>query len=147
MQAEGMVHALEITHSLLKPGGLLIDIHPNGKHPRVEVHRDGAVRLAGLVDDLDDFEDYFNADQALAEVNSRGLFLLEQEAFFSFGYHADTMTEMTDHIAAEWSSAVLSPETTARAEQLLGEPEEGKEIDIREPIRITCFRALTPASP
>jgi len=55
MAAEGMVHALEITHSLLKPGGLLIDIHPTSQPPRVEIHRDGEILLAGYVDDRDDF--------------------------------------------------------------------------------------------
>jgi hypothetical protein len=142
MQPEGMVHALEITHGLLKPGGLLIDIHPTNQPPQVEVHLDGEVQLAGHVDDRDNFVDYILADQALAAVNDQGLFCLEREKFFPFLYHAATLTEMTDHIAAEWSSAVLPEEVLARAGQLIGQPGKGKEIVIREPIRITRFRAL-----
>jgi len=138
-----MVHALEITHSLLKPGGLLIDIHPTSEHPLVEAHVDGEVRLAGYIDELDNFEKYFKADEALAEVNSRGLFLLEQEGFFSFLYHAPTIAELADFIAAEWSDAILHEETIKQARQLMGEPGGGREIVVREPIRITRFRAST----
>ncbi len=139
-----MVHALEMTHSLLRPGGLLIDIHPTGDHPQVEVHVAGEVRLAGLIDELDDFAEYLQADQALAEVNSRGLFRLEREAFFPFLYHAANITALADFIAAEWSDAVLHEETIQQASQLLEEPGDGREIVLREPIRITRFRAIAP---
>ena len=146
MQPEGMVHALEITHSLLKPGGLLIDIHPTSQPPRVEVHRDGDVQLVGYVDDRDDFVDYIRADGALREAEAHGLFHLQLEKQFPFLYHAGTLTEMTDYLTAEWSSAILPQETLVRAEQLIGQPRDGVEIVIREPIRITRFRALAPTS-
>ena len=141
-----MVHALEITHSLLKSGGLLIDIHPTSQPPRVEVHRDGGVQLAGYVDDRDDFIDYIQADRALLEAEARRLFFLERQKYFPFLHHAATLTEMTDYITSEWTSAILPQETLARAEQLMGQPRPGVEIVIRELIRITRFRALTPAS-
>jgi hypothetical protein len=146
MDAEGMVHALEITHSLLKPDGLLIDIHPTSQPARVEVHRDGGVQLAGYVDDRDDFMDYIRADRALLEAEARALFRLEHQKYFPFLHHADTLTEMTDYITAEWSSAILPQETLTRAEQLIGQPGLGAEIVIRELIRITRYRALSPAS-
>ena len=146
MAAEGMVHALEITHSLLKPGGLLIDIHPTSQPPRVEIHRDGEIQLAGYVDDRDDFIDYIRADRALLQSEARRLFRLERQKFFPFLHHADTITEMTDYLAAEWSSAILPQETLARAEQLMSSPSQGVKIVIREPIRITRFQAITPTS-
>jgi hypothetical protein len=142
MPPEGMVHALEITHSLLKPGGLLIDMHPTGEHPRVEVHIGGEILLAGLIDESDHFQEYFQADQALAEATRLGLFRMEQERFFPFLYHAATVTEMADFITAEWCDAVLHDETLQKAEALLGKPVDGREVVVREPIRITLFRAL-----
>lgn len=138
-----MVHALEITHRLLNMSGLLIDIHPTSQPPRVEVHRDGGVQLAGYVDDRDDFVDYIHADRALLEAEARGLFRLERQKYFPFLHHADTLTEMTDYIAAEWTSAILPEETLARAERLMGQPRPGVEIVIREPIRITRYQPLT----
>jgi hypothetical protein len=144
MAAEGMVHALEITHSLLKPGGLLIDIHPTSQPPRLEVHLDGEVWLAGYVGDRDNFIDYIQADQALLQVEARRLFHLERQKHFSFLHHADTIPEMLEYLAAEWSSAFFPPETLARAENLMGQPRQGVEIVIREPVRITRFSAMTP---
>jgi len=141
MGFEGMVHALEITHGLLKPGGLLIDIHPTGEQPRVEAHVDGEVYLAGYLDELDDFEEYFKADEALAQVTRRGLFLMEREGSFTFLYHAATITELADFIAAEWPDSVLHEETIEQARGLMGEPADGREIVVREHVRIARFRA------
>ena len=76
MELEGMVHALEIVHDLLKPGGVLVDIHPNGDPPPIEVNVGGDVMLAGYLDETDDFEEYFKADEALAEVTGTGLDIL-----------------------------------------------------------------------
>ena len=137
-----MVHALEITHDLLKPGGLMIDIHPTGEQPLVEAHVDGEVRLAGYLDELDDFESYFKADEALAQVTSRGLFLLEREGSFTFLYHAATVAALADFIAAEWTNSVLPEETIEQAEALMGEPGDGREIVVREHVRIARYRAI-----
>ena len=136
-----MVHALEITHGLLKSGGLLIDIHPNGERPPIEVHVGGETRLAGYLDETDDFEEYFKADEALADVSGRGLFVLESEGLFMFKTHASTITELADFLGAEWTDSVLSEETIARAKEMMGEPGEGREIILREDVRIARFRA------
>lgn len=136
-----MVHALETTHSLLKAGGLLIDIHPNGEPPHIEVHADGEVRLAGYLDETDDFVEYFEADDALAQVTGRGLFELEREGLFTFMQHAATIRTLADFLEAEWSDSLLHEETIQRAAELMGEPEEGREIVLRETVRIARFRA------
>jgi hypothetical protein len=136
-----MVHALEITHSLLKRGGLLIDIHPSGQPPPVEVHANGEVLLAGHVQETDGFVEYFQADDALAEVTARGLFALERTELFPFMMHAPTVKAMVDYIEAEWSDAVLAEELVQRAKALLGEPGDGKEIVVREIVRISCYRS------
>jgi hypothetical protein len=135
-----MVHALEIAHSLLKPGGLLIDIHPNGDPPPVEVHMGSKVLLAGHLQETDDFVEYFQADDALAQVTARGLFELEREASFPFMVHALTTQALTDFLANEWSDAILSETVSERLAALMTEPVEGKEIVVREIIRIARYR-------
>jgi hypothetical protein len=142
-----MVHALETTHSLLKTNGMLIDIHPTGEPPQVEVHADGEVRLAGYLDETDDFVEYFEADDALAEVTGRGLFVLEREGLFTFMQHAVNIRALADFLEAEWSDAVLHQETIDRAAELMGEPEEGREIVLRETVRIARFRASERLNP
>ncbi len=135
------MHALEITHGLLKTDGLLIDIHPNGKPPRIEAHVGGEVLLAGHLDETDDFVEYFEADDALADVTGRGLFELEREGLFTYMLHASNIMELADFLEAEWSDSVLHEETIELATELMGEPGEGREIVLRERIRIARFRA------
>jgi hypothetical protein len=137
-----MVHALEITHGLLKTGGLLIDIHPNGEPPLIEAHVDGEVQLAGYLEETDDFIEYFEADDALADVTGRGLFELEREGLFTFMSHAPTIKALADFLEAEWSDSVLHEETIERAAKLMGEPQEGREIILRESVRIARFRPI-----
>lgn len=137
-----MVHALEITRGLLKGDGRLIDIHPSGRPPTVEAHVDGEVLLAGHVQETDDFVEYFQADDALADVVGRGLFALERTELFPFLLLAPTIAAMVDFIKEEWSDAVLSEEVIERAAALMGEPDEGKEIIVREIVRISRFRSI-----
>jgi len=136
-----MVHALEITHDLLKPDGLLIDIHPSGNPPLIEVHVGREVQLAGYLEETGDFVEYFEAHDALTDVTGRGLFELEREGLFTFMLHAPTIMALADHLEAEWSDAVLRDDTIERAAELMGEPGEGREIVLRESVRIARFRS------
>jgi len=135
-----MVHALEITHGLLKPGGLLIDIHPSGEPPPVEVHAGSKVLLAGHVQETDGFMEYFQADDALAEVTAHGLFELERETLFPFTIHAPTIRALTDYLENEWSDAILSTPVSKQLAELMAEPGEDKKIIIREIVRISRYR-------
>lgn len=137
-----MVHALEITHGLLKKDGLLIDIHPSGRPPTFEVHVDGEVLLAGHVLEMDGFVEYFQAGDALKDVTTRGLFKLERTELFPFKMHAPTVKAIVDHIQAEWSDAVLAKEVIQRAEGLLAKPGDGKEVVVQEIVRISRYRAI-----
>ena len=134
------MHALEIAHSLLKRDGLLIDIHPSGQRPQFEVHVKGRVLLAGHVEETDDFVEYFEADNALADMVARGLFVLEETTLFPFLLHAPSIEAIVDFLQEEWSDAILSEAVIERATALLGEPGEGKEIVVREIARISRYR-------
>lgn len=136
-----MVHALEITHGLLKPEGLLIDIHPTGQPPQIEAHVGGEIFLAGHLDETDDFVEYFQADDALAAMTKRGLFELELEGGFTNLLHAPTIMALADFLAAEWSDAVLAGETIERAADLMGQPGNDREIVLRESVKIARFRS------
>ena len=135
------MHALEITRDLLKTDGLLIDIHPNGKPPLIEAHVDGEVLLVGHLEETDDFVEYFEADDALTDVTGRGLFELEREGLFTFMLHVPTIMALADYLEAEWSDAVLPEETVKRATELMGDPGDGREIVLRESVRIARFRS------
>ena len=136
-----MVHALESVRDLLKPGGLLIDIHPSGHPPSVEVHTGGKVLFAGHLDEESGFLDYYDADNALADVTARGLFALEREGLFPFMMHAPTFAALLDFIEAEWSDAIVPEKVAERVAELMGQPGAGKEVVVREIIRISRYRA------
>lgn len=136
-----MVHALEITRGLLKKGALLIDLHPSGQPPPVEAHVNGKILPAGYVQESDGFVEYFQADDALADVTGRGLFELERMTLFPFMLHAPTIAAVIDYIEAEWSDAVLTEQVIERAAALMGEPGQGKEIVVREIIRLSRYRS------
>ena len=96
--------------------------------------------LAGYLDETDDFEEYFKADEALAEVMERGLFVLEREGLFTFKTHASSITELADFLEAEWTDSVVHEETIERADDLMGEAGDGKEVVLRENVRIARYR-------
>ncbi|HEY6074870.1 MAG TPA: hypothetical protein VIV15_16190, partial [Anaerolineales bacterium] len=83
-----MVHALEEIHRLLKPAGVLIDLHPVVESLPIEVHQGEKIDLAGFVTVRQWCIDYQQADHALAEIVQRGLFAIEREGTFdSFTYY------------------------------------------------------------
>lgn len=135
-----MVHALKKVHSLLKPGGMMIDIHPTGEPPAFEVHIDGRVTRAGLYQETDDFVEYFQADDALAEVVREGLFVVERAGTFRYLTHADTIFELRDYVLAEWSDAIVDEEVVRRAAELFEAPGREKDVVLHEKVHIARLR-------
>ena len=74
-----MVHALEQTHRLIVPGGMLIDIHPVTDGPPVLIRG----QKVGTMKETDDFVEYVQASAALDEVIQRGLFVVERSSPFA----------------------------------------------------------------
>lgn len=137
-----MVHALGRIHHLLKPDGLLIDIHPAGTPPPVEVHSDGCVTRAGYLDERDAFVEYPQAEAALKAVVRQGLFAVERTGLFLFSYRADSYDDLRLFIEREWTDSFLPPEVEERVRALMDEPGRNKAIMMHELIRIARLRRL-----
>jgi hypothetical protein len=100
MQHEGMVHALEEIHRLLKPAGILIEIHPAiDAPPYVEVRSNGQLFFSEGDPVFDYEEDLRQADAAVTTVLDRGLFVLEDRRRFELLTYAASVKEMRDHWA------------------------------------------------
>jgi SAM-dependent methyltransferase len=100
MEHEGMVHALEEIHRLLKPAGALIEIHPAVEtRPSVEVwsNRRRAFREDDPVFDYED--DLRQAEVAVASVLGRGTFVLDDRRSFELRTYAASVKELRDHWA------------------------------------------------
>jgi hypothetical protein len=98
MDSQGMVHALEEIHRLLKPQGNLVDIHPLPAAPIVEVHDKGR-RLLSEAYPTQGSEPYRQADQAIDFVAQRGLFVVERRGVFDFFTHAPSASDLEAYLA------------------------------------------------
>ncbi len=139
-----MVHALSEIHRVLVPDGILIDMRPLANRWQVEVISSHEFKETGRADDL---QDQLNADaasnDAMKEVESRGLFKSEQEEFFPFFYTWDTPSEMEEFIAEEWMDfAELSEETkkTTRSAWAVGDADS--QVRIRVKVLLSRWKKL-----
>ncbi len=151
MAPEGMVHALEEIHRLLKPAGALIEIHPAvDAPPFVEVRSNG--RLSFSEDDpIFDYEDDLRyADAAVATVLDRGVFVLDDRRRLELRTYAASVKEMRDHWAFVGAYDPEEPEETlvrlrdemyARAQAVI-ERTSGGELVYVEPATMS---RLTPS--
>src|SRR5215208_3028153 len=99
MEVEGMVHALEEIKRLLKPLGVLVDIHPVREEPLIQIYQREKLLFSESDPGYDYDESLQHADEALEEVVQRGLFLIEGKAEFELVTYASSVTEMRDYWA------------------------------------------------
>ncbi|HEY4691029.1 MAG TPA: hypothetical protein VIK33_17090 [Anaerolineae bacterium] len=137
-----MGHALEKIHRLLKPGSVLVDIHPTPEATEIEVRVGAQMHTAGWLHETDDYSDYAAADEALAKVVKSGLFAVEREGTLSFATYADTLAELRDYLTEGWENARIDEITLARIEELTSTPERDKDIILRERVRIARLRPI-----
>jgi|SRR6266498_2395372 len=153
MEYGGMVHALEEIHRLVKPSGILIDIHPVAESSPVEIHQGGKIDLAGDLSVRQWCTDYEQADSALTEITRRGLFVIERESMFDSLTHYDSVEEMRAALkesihkfardAQSIDEAVPHAEAmAARAEELMQAAASGAELIVRERAHISRLRPV-----
>ena len=146
-----MVHALEEIRRLLKPTGVLIDIHPVVTASPIEIHHGGNIDLVDNLLVRQWCTDYQQADSALAEIAQRGLFAVERETVFDSLIHYTSVEEMRasqkesiEFFARDAQSALeAAPQAAAlapRAEELMRAASSGAELIIREPTHISRLR-------
>ena len=94
-----MVHALEQIHRLLRLPGTLIEIHPALEVPFVEVWSNGELLFREDDPGFDYEDDSRSAEEAVATVVGRGLFVLQERRRFELRTHASSVREFQDHWA------------------------------------------------
>jgi hypothetical protein len=136
-----MVHALKIAHKLLKPEGLLVNIHNLPVPHVIEIRTAGFIIKAGWLTDSTDFESERLAFEALAKVVSEGIFLLEDERDFSYNVHPDDLHELQEWLAEWWETAVLPDKTIQRVEDLIRQMGQTAKIVLKVPARMIKLRS------
>lgn len=118
-----MVDALHRAHSVLGPGGCVIDIHPTPEPAHLEVLTGTTfVRLADRLDDGTVGGPVWRhkaADAAVASCVSSGLFTREAATDFTFRTHADSVEELLDYLQAKWKQLHFAAFEMARARDWL----------------------------
>ena len=137
-----MVHALERIHDLLKPDGILLDIHPTNEPAALAVRLREQLIPAGWINESNDYVEYEWADEAVQRVLDDKRFALERMGTFEFVWHADSMTDLRAYLVEEWQDASIDDVTAMRIEELLKLPVHDKEILVNEAIRIARYRRV-----
>jgi hypothetical protein len=135
-----MVHALEIVRKLLKPGGYLVDIHPSGEPPCIELVWDGHRTLAGHLQESDDFIEYSQAQAALDQALQLGWFDMERRDDFPFVTLSSSIGELRRYLEDNWSDAILDPEIDRGVEKILQLNPEAISVEMTENVHISRYK-------
>jgi hypothetical protein len=153
MEHEGMVHALEQIHRLLRRAGTLIEIHPALVVPFVEVSSNGELLFREDDPGFDYEDDLRSAEEAIETVVGRGVFVLHGRHRFELRTHASWVRDLRDHFAVagaydpeEKEEALVrrQDEMYARAHEVL-ERSPGAELVYVEPA--TMSRLIPAVEP
>jgi len=145
-----MVHALEAIRRLLRPGGRLIDIHPAPTAWVVEVHQERRLLFAAPSRDDGDYDaDVLQAEDALAQIVRRGLFVIERSGKYDIRVYASSVAELRKYMTEasafdeepeDEASAARKTELYARLEAIMQAAGGGTEVAYHERGRIACLR-------
>ena len=146
-----MVHALEEIHRLLKPNGVLVDIHPVSEPSSIEIHQAGKVDLVGQLSVRQWCFEFEQADLALAEITQRGMFIMERKALFDLPTYYESTAELgadlkeSVEIFARDAQAAIEPlphieALTERAEELMRAAGSDAELIVHERTHISRLR-------
>ncbi|NIM92935.1 MAG: hypothetical protein GTO18_04400 [Anaerolineales bacterium] len=145
-----MVHALEETRRLLKPGGVLVNILPVPEGYFIEVHHDGRILFSERKRETCN-DDVLRAEAAIRQVLDRGLFAIDQKDEFDFLIYGSSVSELRAYWEEQNAYEVepnakdaLARENylNAQAEEIIAELGGGAEVVIRERVRIARLRPV-----
>lgn len=147
-----MVHALEEIHRMLKPDGRLIDIHPMLEMPLIEGHQgDRILFVEPQQRSTDDIEIIGLAEEALAQIVQRDMFVIESSGSFDYLTYCPSTAELSDFLAKpsgvhetikDEAEVAREAEQIARVEAIMQTAGEGAEIAFHEKGRIARLRPV-----
>lgn len=116
-----MVHALEEIHRLLRPDGVLIEIHPvHGAW--LEVRSGASVPFVESDPGFDSDDELGPTEHAVEAVVHRGLFVTERQREFDFLTYAPSAAELRDFFAmvGGFDESPASPRVVRLRDELYG---------------------------
>jgi len=137
-----MVHALQDVHKILRPDGVVVNIHDHPIPNLIEVHTPLTVAKIGWLTDKTDFVSERSAFSALVQVVADGQYVLEDECDFDYNIHAGDQDELKQYLSDCWESAILPERTSQRIAAAIREADEQPDLVIIVPTRMTKLRAV-----
>ena len=134
-----MVDALRRAHRLLRPRGVLVDLHPGASRALVEA----AGSAVGLVDAGDAPLRHAAAGVALAALVDQRRFTIDRTLEFDFFTYADSIEELRDYIVDNWRDGRIGDEVMERARNALAAA-PGARPRVRERVRATKLTRRNP---
>ena len=139
------MHVLHRVHRWLRPGGRLLDIHPEPEDARVEVRHRDHLTFVGPYQRAAIYKNIHAARDALAGVVDEGLFARERSVGFEVLYHFDRVDAWLAYRVERGTSTEVDPALLARARDVLAKTPG--ELLIREQMRATRYRRRHPKRP
>jgi hypothetical protein len=132
------VHVLHRIHRWLRPGGRLLDIHPEPEDARVEVRDGDCLTFVGPYARPAIYQNTFTARDQLAALVAQGLFALERSITFEVLYHFDSVDAWLAYRTERGTTTEVDPALLTRAREMLAEA--SGELLVREQLRATRYR-------
>ncbi len=130
------MHVLKKVHRWLRSDGLLLDLHPEPEHFKIDVHlADTSVFPLGQLDMTELISNIHAARAVLASLIDAGWFRPERSLLFDFASCFSSVDQWLRHREERRSTSVLAPEMVARARELLSAG--GGEVCVTERIQAT----------
>jgi hypothetical protein len=132
------VHVLRRVHRWLRPGGRVLDIHPEPEDARVEVRDGHRLTFVGLYQRPAIYENIHAARGTLAGLVEDGWFARERSVEFEVLYHFDSVDQWLAYRVERGTSTEVDAALLVRARGVLAETPG--ELLIREKMRATRYR-------
>jgi hypothetical protein len=135
-----MVDALGKTHRMLRPGGLMIEVHEVPGEVDIEVHSSNRITTVGRPASRTDFLDERQASAAVETVIERGLFSPEGERIYDFRAHFESLDALRRHMVENWEDTYLPDEVATAMTALVAGATGPTSIVIRHTARMRLLR-------
>lgn len=149
MSDEGMVHALEQIHRVLRPHGVLADLRPDRfpdpgqPHPRLPSigwASGGREIPAGVLEKApENLRRHRGATLALHRAIRQGLFVLESTETYPFRFHFRTQEIFESFVRTGWKETTVAAAGRHRL-QALQRAHPAGEIVVVEPFRLNILK-------
>lgn len=136
------MHVLHRVHRWLRPGGRMLDIHPEPEDARVEIRDGDRLTFVGAYARPVIYQNIHAARDALAGPVGRGLFIRERSVTFEVLYHFGSVDAWLAYRTERGTTTEIEPALLARARAML--TDTAGELLIREQMRATRYRWRQP---